>query len=72
MRFMKLGGTKGDESLVHYLTCCLDKYNQRAKTVALVEPDDDEAVNPITSERTQRTVLATWLLELKLNLLEDM
>lgn len=37
LRFMKLGGTKGDESLVHYLSCCLEKYNTRAHAGALKE-----------------------------------
>ena len=67
LRFMKLGGKEGDASLIQYLTFCLNKYNRR---VAAFE-DDDLKPNPKYTEQTQRTVLATWLLELKLCSLED-
>ena len=67
---MKLGTKKGDESLEKYLESCLDKYNKRAQAYAMQAADDDNQGN-YDKERTQRTVLATWLLEIKLNMLED-
>lgn len=67
---MKLGTKKGDESLEKYMIFCLDKYNKRANSHAL-EAADDENQGNYDRERTQRTVLATWLLEIKLNMLED-
>ena len=67
---MKLGSKKGDESLEKYLGFCLDKYNRRAKKYVLVSADEQNQGN-YDRERTQRTVLATWLLEIKLNLLEE-
>ena len=53
-----------------YLGACLDKYNKRAMEYVLVQVDEQNHGN-FDKERTQRTVLATWLLEIKLNMLEE-
>ena len=69
LKFMRLESKQGEASLEKYLSFCLEKYNSRAAQYVLSA--DDYGASEFNKERTQRTVLATWLLEIKLSMLED-
>ena len=67
---MNYGTKRGDESLEKYLTYSLEKYNDRVN-LRVLEVADSANQGNYDRERTQRTVLSTWLLEIKLSILED-
>lgn len=69
LKFMRLASKQGDASLEKYQASCLEKLNQRSMGFSMSTDETSQAL--FNKERTQRTVLATLLLEIKLSMLED-
>ena len=68
LKFMQLNSKSGDAGIERYLLSVLEKYEKRA---AAPDKDRNHPNEAKENELAQRIVLTTWLLELKLNTLEE-
>ena len=67
--FMQKESKESESGLEKYLTELFDRFKKKANKYALSTGEKENEL--FQRERTQRLVLSSWLLEIKLNVLEE-